>query len=120
MIEFNLAHNKNVPSGTRCVYKITIGDYFYYGSTTDFNKRVLYYISNLSRRTVLLNKKMKAVAKKHSYGEMVIVFSCENMSEVKEIEDFFIKSKCDDPKNMNRTKSAYNNYGTTKHIHREF
>ena len=116
MSKFNLSYDRGTPRQVKCVYKITIGEYFYYGSTNDFIKRARYYEYNLRECTVLLNKKIKIVSKAHMEGVIQVIFSSDSMEEVKEMEHFFLQNKFDDPKSMNRTRSAYDNTGGTKNI----
>lgn len=115
MKEFEFLYDKSLPKGVKCVYKITIGEYFYYGSTTDFVRRASYYQSNFRRNTVLLNKNFRSIIKTHNSGFMDIVFSSDNFEVVKIIENQYIEKYSCDPKSMNRAKSAYNNSGLKKY-----
>lgn len=115
MDKFIMTYNKcRTSKGLKCVYKITIGEYFYYGSTNDFLRRSSYYESNFKRHTVLLNKIFRKIAKVHKTGSIHVVFASLNMSVVKMMEHSFLEQNYNNPKSMNRTKSAYNNTGLIK------
>ena len=99
----------------RCVYKIEFPDgSFYIGSTCDFRVRALSYRSMFKRKSSGVNSMILNKVYMFQSAIISIVEEVPNGVCVKSIEDSHIKLNWDNPLNLNRSRSAYNNTGMVK------
>jgi len=98
----------DVSSNIFVVYKIIIGDYFYYGSSIDFNKRMSSHISVFSacRRGITSKKIIKALKKCQSV-KFSIVSVWGNDIDMVDSENYFISININNPKCLNTNHTAY-------------
>lgn len=93
----------------QCVYKITIGDKYYYGSTHNIHNRIKCHIVTFNNRRCV-NKKIKKQLKINNNVTFSVIYFNENMEKVVQMEDFLIKGNIYNKNSLNVNKSAYQNY----------
>ena len=80
---------KNVKNPIKCVYIIHIGEYFYIGSTNDFERRKSSHLSTFKNGR-FCSKKMKKVISSTQECEFAILYENKSMKKVVEVEDRFL------------------------------
>ncbi len=108
MKSFTINYPDDWHSSMKCVYKITVGDFFYYGSTVSYEKRVKTHISTMNTGRTL-NKRLKTAIKSNKSVTFDVVYASDDMKDVVAIEDFFVTEHVNNPKSLNVSKSAYQN-----------
>jgi len=106
--EFKINYPDYEKPDATCVYKITIGNMFYYGSAVNFIRRVNTHISTMNTNRCL-NKKMKLAINKFGTAVFDMVF-VSDIDDVVAMEHFFITENINNPNSLNIKKSAYQTY----------
>lgn len=106
---FNLAHPVITNENRIAVYMITFDcGMFYIGSSINVARRIIQYRYNYYNKKDI-NKKVKAALNFHDSATLSLVEICLDEKSVRDREDYHIKLNFENPKLLNRSKSAYSN-----------
>jgi hypothetical protein len=100
---------QNIVTPKVCIYKITIDDYYYFGSSIEYPVRKRVHVSRLNRG-VHTNRFMQSVFNKYKTIDFQIMQICDQQ-EVAQMEQIFIDEHFGNKKCMNLSPSAENNRG---------
>lgn len=87
------------------IYRIDLGDYFYYGSTTRPERREKEHLYHLKKENHT-NRFMRMVFQKHQDYRFMIVATVIRFSDTMRVEQKFLDRYIDDPKCMNVARKA--------------
>ena len=85
--------------GLNCVYKITVGDYFYFGSTTCLSNRISSY------KRGLYTTKLKKAINEYGHCNLEVIKFTDTENECRDLELEYIKENIDSKYCLNTTKT---------------